>query len=284
MVMKGRGFTIVEVSLFLAISGALILLTIGLWNMVARQRFQDTMVTLRSTIQSQYEEVRTSINDRLAGVQVNGCDAPGATDNKIGQSGCLAIGKLIQFNGPDVVISYIASPGEVDSSCDGRDDAYILTTSSCLSLFVVKSSGSQIHTDDPAIQPQTVRLQWGGEFAAGWTIPLDPFLSPLQSNALAILHSPSSSAVLVFAFAPYSTASSPVSPSKGQLVMANAKLNQPLAMMIRNNQAGFAGAALCIGSGSSSTAVQTVIPAPDFGSLVGPAVPASAKLKELCSL
>jgi len=253
------------------------LLTVGLWNMVARQRFQDTMTTLRSTVQSQYEEVRTSINERLGKVNVNNCGA-----QAVGTSGCLAIGKLIQFSGQDVIISYVILHGDASADSGQSDLSILKAAASNGNLGMIRSSSSvpagNYYTSDSAVIPQTIRMQWGGEFASGWTIPPSDTGTAQKSSAIAILHSPNSGSILVFSFAGDAVG------TDGVLIMANATVNQPVAIMIKNTQAGFAGAALCVGSGSSSTVVRTVVPVPNFSDFTGLTSPSANNLRSLCSV
>ncbi|MCL2174285.1 hypothetical protein FWH58_03295 [Candidatus Saccharibacteria bacterium] len=290
--MKGRGFTIIEVSLFLAISGALVLLTLGLWTMVARQRFQDTMTTLRSTIQSEYEEVRTSMNERLGGTyNVEGCVDDGVitSGDRTGNSKCLVIGKLLEFTpgNRDIKISYVVSIGGANADYSSLSDEEALRKMGTDGTLAVignsndsSSSGYSVKTTDPAIIPRTVRIEWGGEFATSWTIPETD--NPQTSSSLAILHSPISSAIIVFSFAP----TNPVT-TAGKLQLSVASARQPIAIMIRNTQRGFGGAAICIDDGPSSIAARTAIPADpyyDFGAVSPPYSPSLSNLRELCSI
>ncbi len=254
------GFTIIEVSLFLAISAALLLLMAGLYSLVSRQRFQDTMTSLRTTIQSEYEEVRSGINPRLGGENVTGCGLGQAT----GTSGnCLAIGKLIRLGptGADgttdasITINYVVAkniPADIGNLAD--QDAL-----AAVELYAVGAGGSsyQVRANDVAAQPQITKIQQGGTFVNGWTIPDGNTTDPSNVNGLAILRSPASSAILVFALK-----NSAVNASSGQLSLAgaNATYNIPVAFMIDNAYTEFDGAAVCIDRGSSSSAVRTAIP------------------------
>ncbi|MCL2451831.1 hypothetical protein FWD20_03080 [Candidatus Saccharibacteria bacterium] len=279
--MKERGFTIIEVSLFLAISGVLILLTVGLWTMVARQRFQDTMVTLKSKIQSEYEEVRTNINERLGEAEVINCgddgDFPPGNQDKTGNSTCLAIGKLIQFgigNRQEIKISYVVATGDVGVEYSGKNDEDAIKS---LSLRLIGSSSDYyVNSTDGAILPRTELIGWGGEFAGGWTITD----SPQRTNAIAILHSPISSAVLVFTFK-----ENPVNDHGVLTIDGNSSTGQAVAIMIQNQQVGFPGAAICIDPGPSSTAVRTAIPADaEFFSSAELILDITNKLRSLCGI
>jgi hypothetical protein len=147
-----------------------------------------------------------------------------------------------------------------------------------MTLKVISDSSSyDVRSSDPAILPKNVKIEWGGEFIKGWTIA-----SPtIATDSIAILHSPIGGAVLVFTFG-----LNPVD-TKGILKFDNASLAQSIALMIKNGQVGFKGAALCIDSGSSSSAVQTAIPADsfyNFGANASTYVPNYTDLRSLCSL
>jgi len=284
--MKQRGFTIIELSLFLAISGTLVLLTIGLWAMVARQQFQDTMTTLKSVIQTEYGEVRTSINERLGSVDIRGCEPDGTTSgDKTGNTKCLAIGKLIEFTPgrKEIKISYVVAIPENEQYLSMSDEAALREigkgTGTGTQLWVIDDvSTYHVKADDDAVKPKIINIEWGGEFARSWTIPTsDP--DPKSSSAIAILHSPVSSAVLTFAL----TLNNPVSNSGGLTLGDSALTNQPIAIIIKNNLLGFKGAAICLDGGASSTAVRTAIPADDYYDF-GTNTTDLTKLRSLCGL
>jgi hypothetical protein len=284
MMSRQGGYTIVEVSLFLAISASLILLIVGLQSMVARQRFQDAMTSLRTTVQSEYEEVRSGINSRLGGVNITGCANDGV-GNAAGSSQCLATGKLIQFsvNSSDVKTSYVVATGTIPANDGTKTDEQALRA---MSLKVI-GAASATTTTDAAAKPQTTKIQWGSEFAGGWTIP-DSGEPTGNITSIAILRSPISSAVLVFAFT-----ANPVNGS-GVLSLTSGVVNTPVALVIRNADNGFRGAAVCVDRGSSSQAVRLAIPAETHGinipinGTIGASNPVTGitldNLKGLCSL
>ncbi len=98
---KYSGFTIVEVSLVLAIS-SLLLLTVatGVTLAVQRQRFSDSVNGTQSFLQQQFNQTQNTLNDRETSV-CGDPNNPGDTtipDPAIrGASGCIIIGKLIEF-------------------------------------------------------------------------------------------------------------------------------------------------------------------------------------------
>ena len=308
------GFTIIETSMFLAISASLIFLTLGLNVLVARQRFNDTMNSLRTTLQSEYEEVRSGINTRLGGASGLGgttCSTVGGgTTGAAGTSKCLALGTLIQFNTDltstpnknSIKISYIVGAGPSDGTIDSasttlwpngwpnNDSVNTLSDMAALvntKLWVVGNSSSyNVWTTDATAQPRTVKLQWGGEFVAGWNWTPGNDSSQKSVQALAILRSPVSSAIMVVPLSntnPVSTTTGVVTlPSTGTGAAATINtLNTPMAFIINNVYPGLPGAAICIDAGAISQAVRLVMPAtPSEFTL--PVTPSVSKLGALC--
>lgn len=93
---KQRGFTIIEVTLFLAISGLLaVLLMTGWVTRVNSERYRDSVVTLQSFLQQQYNLVYNVENERSSELK---CDSsadvtPGLEPK--GQSDCVLLGRFI---------------------------------------------------------------------------------------------------------------------------------------------------------------------------------------------
>ncbi|MCL1930148.1 type II secretion system GspH family protein [Candidatus Saccharibacteria bacterium] len=87
---RQRGFTLIEVLMFLAISGALLgLMIFAVYRMIAGARFSDTITSAASFVQLQYEEARSGV--RPEGESLCGDDL------QPGRSDCLLLGKAIVF-------------------------------------------------------------------------------------------------------------------------------------------------------------------------------------------
>ena len=85
-----RGFTIIEISLFFAVSSLLLFtLMVGITIAVQRQRFTDSVNSAQSFLQQQYNETQTTINNRSS-------LACGDAVSR-GTSDCLVIGKIIDL-------------------------------------------------------------------------------------------------------------------------------------------------------------------------------------------
>lgn len=85
------GFTIIEISLFFAVSGLLLAtMMAGIGIAVQQQRFTDSANGTQSMLQQQYNETQVTINSRQD-------DACPNQDAGTGASGCLIVGKLIDL-------------------------------------------------------------------------------------------------------------------------------------------------------------------------------------------
>lgn len=113
---RHNGFTIIELMLVLAISGSLVaVIMVGSSAAINQQRYRDSVTSLKSFIQNQYDQVSNTLNDR-AGTE--GCTTNAtidATPELRGTSDCVIIGRLVTMaaNGADLtavdVVGYRAS-------------------------------------------------------------------------------------------------------------------------------------------------------------------------------
>lgn len=126
MAQGDKGFTILEVILFLAVSSALLLVVLtGVNSLAKRQKFTDTVDSLQSHIQRQYDEVISGVNTRTTGT-ISGC--PGYDTTPGTEETCLLLGKLLtyQTNGThDTVLtsSYIISQALLPEGYETATDA-----------------------------------------------------------------------------------------------------------------------------------------------------------------
>lgn len=101
---KAAGFTIIEVMLFLAISGALVvalLVTVG--TTISRQRFSDSINSTQAFVQQQVNETLNVVNDREnnGGCSVgSGTTVIGGGTTGRGASDCVVLGRALDFT-PD---------------------------------------------------------------------------------------------------------------------------------------------------------------------------------------
>jgi type II secretory pathway pseudopilin PulG len=97
------GFTIIEVMLFLAVTGLLAVgILAGSGVAISQQRYRDSVNTLRSYIQQQYSEVANVVNSREKAwtCDTNGVVAPTDTGGGEfrGTSGCVILGRYINID------------------------------------------------------------------------------------------------------------------------------------------------------------------------------------------
>lgn len=104
-----RGFTIIEVILFLAITGALFAaLMVGVNVGITQQRYSDGVRSYVALMQDQYAAV---LNPRNTSDDRSGCAA--ATGTAKGASDCVILGRLIESDETEVTVSnvYGTEPG-----------------------------------------------------------------------------------------------------------------------------------------------------------------------------
>lgn len=176
-----QGFTIIEISIFLAITGLMMAMAFaGTQALVNNTRFNDTTRSLESFVQNQFEEVRNGVNSRdgsetcTTGVVTDGgSSTPGTTDN------CLLLGKVIYF-APDSaeVRSYFITgqaPDPDDLTGNNHDD---------------------IKLASPKISPvgtESYDIPWEAQFKGSNRDNDDANI-----NMIAIIRSPSSSYIGVY--------------------------------------------------------------------------------------
>ena len=142
-VMKQRGFTIIEVMLFLAISGLLTAgIMIGTGVAINAQRYKDAVATLQSDIQQQFEDAVAIKNDR------EGSDSSFGCGGERGQSNCVLMGKLMTIDTNGAVTQRVVY-GNEPSALD--DSATELQTVSAYAPSLVPV----------ALSAQSTTLEWG---------------------------------------------------------------------------------------------------------------------------
>lgn len=179
---NNSGFTIIEVMLFLAVTGALAIgILVGSGVTIGQQRYRDSVNSLRSFIQTQYSEVTNVINDRD---QDWTCTSTGAvtevTNNgqPRGTSDCVVLGRLITIDasGTNVTASNVVgyrTPSAPTAASDVAEisDNYKLSTS--------------------PINQATTEVSWGAKVVAANTTNPQPV-------SILVIRSPLSGALLTF--------------------------------------------------------------------------------------
>ncbi|HSX28520.1 MAG TPA: prepilin-type N-terminal cleavage/methylation domain-containing protein [Candidatus Saccharimonadales bacterium] len=188
---RQAGFTLIEVMLFLAITGLLFLIGIfGTGAQVRSVRFSDSMRGLDSYLQKQYGLVSTGSNPRDITTTCTSSGALGTpptfgtgTGTTAGdQSGCVLLGRLVKFNtgSPNTVNSYYVVGRRLATSQLTGDD-----------MTDLANSGATLS----AQASETYPISWGINFYQPAAVP-----AAGQSQAFAFLRSPSTGKIISLTF------------------------------------------------------------------------------------
>ena len=255
---KSDGFTIIEVILFLAISGALLLMAmIGSGEMARHARFSDSVNAFHSNLQRYYEEVTSGVNTREA----NDACTPGTVDG--GTDSCLLLGRVISFQEDTSTAVVRYATGNFNVADTGTVHAQIANAN-----IIVRDSGEQ-----------TVDLAWGATFQsasrASGVIASQPLKQTGSARALinnvAFIRHPNGSEIAQYYF--YSTSTSLADVQAGLTTALSAPPPNVTSMTTASiciiNDADFGSlsspiAAILLGSGRGSTSIDT-----DFAPSVG---------------
>lgn len=127
-----QGFTIIEVILFLAITGLLaVTLLTGWTTMINTQRYRDSVKTVQSFIQQQYGQVYNVQNGRDADLNcaTGGADGPEVGDGSskpVGQTACIVMGRYIHVTGGTKIEVYSIIGEDGESAPTAEDNTIIL--------------------------------------------------------------------------------------------------------------------------------------------------------------
>lgn len=187
---RQRGFTIIEVMLFLAVSGLLLVAFLASVNgSIRNSRFSDATRSVQAFLQQQYTEVTSGVSKR--GVNAI-CD--GTTTEFPGTSGtCVVTGKLIAFTDDTTAKVYtVVSDSNGDSLCttsqpSGTPSRHV--ASYCPRLL--DDSG------ESTLETETFTVPWGV------TITKQVYNGAADGqvfNRLAILRSPTSERMYLYAY------------------------------------------------------------------------------------
>lgn len=165
---SGRGFTIIEVMLFLAITGGLFaLLMIGVNTSVTQQRYLDSVRGYKALLQNEYAEVLTTRNEGSESQKCRGTDGTvgeGASGVEAlaarGTSKCVILGRAIQVDGGNriflsSVTGFDPTGTAVDTNSNGIADAKEIDSSddlTALGLYQPKLS---------TFDKRTMEVDWG---------------------------------------------------------------------------------------------------------------------------
>ncbi len=174
-----RGFTIIELMLFLGITGALFAaLMFGVNANITQQRYRESVVNYSTLLQDQYSEVSNTRNERdgnwkceggIVSQQPTGGDARGTTS-------CVLLGRAVQISANGTTIK--------TSPVIGLEPARQDSTSDITTLLAY-------HPNITSYGEETTSIDWGSSLA---TTNHEP-----STASFLILRSPASGLLRVFA-------------------------------------------------------------------------------------
>lgn len=186
---KESGFTLVEVTIALAVSASLILLTVGLSTMVGRRQFEDSLIEDKEFIQTQYSEVKSGINARINNNPLNDiCPRNGAIigNNK----NCLSIGRLINVTEDNIISRPVIAQYENGWPNKNKSLQWNLTGdgSKNVTLYYLNDSSSTALSSTKSLGKGKKKSAWhltnGGSDSDKTALLL--LKSPLDGNVLAM--------------------------------------------------------------------------------------------------
>lgn len=177
-----RGFTIIEVILFLAVTGALFAaLMVGVNNGITQQRYSDSVNNYKALLQNQYAEVVSTRNEnnRDWTCNVDGSVTLGSTSSRgtRGTSECVILGRVVTVSADGKQVT--------TSSVTGRDPSTPLQGDE---LDTAVLTAYQPHIS--AYDSESTDIDWGGNLSPATSQPL--------LRTILILRSPTSGLIRVF--------------------------------------------------------------------------------------
>ncbi|HET6622675.1 MAG TPA: prepilin-type N-terminal cleavage/methylation domain-containing protein [Candidatus Saccharimonadales bacterium] len=224
-----KGFTIIEVLLFVAVSALLLAgVMAGITTNLNSTRFLASTKSLENYLQKQYDDVLAGVAERHTDASCPYSGGGGATQPPGASDGCVVIGKLVRFTDKQLLVFPVVSQMEPTTLChaDGNGDALAIGRYCPITL-----------SSNRGVDVAEYEYQWGVSVAEG--NKLQPNGNPADYNALAILRSPASGNMYTFSFyIPGNTLTQPTqtrSLYSGDLDKEN--LNRPAALCLQSDTA-----------------------------------------------
>lgn len=240
---RQRGFTVIEVTLFLGITGLLFLIALlGTGSTIRSVRFSDSGRSLTAFVQRQYDELINGLNTRDNTVTCSGGLVSSGTQTP-GTSNCLLMGRLLVFqaNSPNIAVYKVVGtePANVDYS----------------------QSDTDLIAD---FQPRVVTSTGVTNYSIPWQAYLSGSkrLSDNQAvTGLLLVRSPKSSRVVSYTYKP----TSPVDSNLSGVVATAANVGQTSNFCIKNADNLGLPAKLVVSNAPNQQAVQIVFDADNGG-------------------
>lgn len=155
------GFTIIEAMLFLAVTGLLAVgVLVGSGVAIGQQRYRDSVNTLKSYIQQQYNETTNVINDRDTTWTCNNLAAVDQVSPSPGQprgtSDCVILGRYITIDdsGTRLTASNVVGYRQANAS-NASSDIAELTTNYKIGISPINQESDEISWGAQVVKPQS---------------------------------------------------------------------------------------------------------------------------------
>lgn len=234
---REKGFTIVEVMLFLAISAALLGVAVASTSgSLKTTRFTDASRSFEAFVEEQYTEVQAGTASRGAGSDTS------CTGGSVGAStDCIVLGRVLSFDNPERIDVYTVI----------ADSDPTVPASTDMDAFVRHAPRIWEDSTTPALSH---KLDWGVTLG---TIQHGPVLTSF--NRLAILRSPISENIYLFTY------TAPGGNALSATELGSGKVNQNAVICATSTDFGTASGSLVAsvmlkGTGSIDTIDSTVKP------------------------
>ena len=176
------GFTIIEVSLFLAISGLLSIgILVGLSATIQSHRYKDSVASLQSYLQHQFSKVENLENSREGSEYCNNnAQTSTISSERRGTSECVVVGRYIALEGQSASSYSVVAMGSSDEQLNDIED---------LKQYKIKID---------ELAPTEEEMRWGGSIvtpksSTGGREPLNIYLLIIRSPKSGYIYTFSSS-------------------------------------------------------------------------------------------
>lgn len=246
---RQAGYTIVEITLFLAISAMLFMIAlIGTGNTMRTTRFVDSGRSLTAFVQRQYDAIINGLNTRPGTEQCSGGTVTTGSSQTPGTSDCLLMGQLLVFAQNSSTITLYDVIGTEPAGVDYTQADSVLITA--FNPRAVPNTGVT-----------TYNIPWGAILSGSKRLADGEAV-----DALLLVRSPKSSRILHYVYDAPLTIGAPLVDSAGATVVSNgANRLKTTNFCIKNNDNLGLPAKMVITSAPTQTAVQIYFDADSGG-------------------
>lgn len=181
-VSRQRGFTVIEVTLFLGITGLLFMIALlGTGSTIRTVRFSDSGRSAAAYVQRQYDDIINGLNSRLGTENCVG-GVVGSTNQTPGTSDCLLMGKVLLFTKNSDTVKVYNVIGTEPANVD-----YSQTDTQLISAFKPKAVTSTGVVD--------YSIPWGAYISG-----IKRLSDNQETGALLLVRSPKSSRIVSYTY------------------------------------------------------------------------------------